>query len=260
MPSKLRPKLSYANVVATVCLFVVLGGSSVAAPVRDGAKRLITGKQVKDSSLTTKDIRNASLLSKDFKAGQLQPGPQGGAGPQGAAGAPGQAGLSGLNGDKGDPGLNGDKGDPCLASEPACVGPQGEPGQDGSPDTGDDILTKLSGVDGAGSGLDADTLDGITSRGFARLGGVINGDGTILQGSGFTVTHPNDGEYQVSFPAGTLGTICPPIVTAVVFAGIVRNPQLSGRSCSGLGAGSFTLKTLDTAGVAHDTPFVFIAM
>ena len=74
MASKLRPKLSYANVVATACLFVVLGGSSVAAPVRDGAKRLITGKQVKDSSLTTKDIKNASLLSKDFKAGQIPPG------------------------------------------------------------------------------------------------------------------------------------------------------------------------------------------
>jgi collagen triple helix repeat protein len=257
MPSKLRPKLSYANVVATVCLFVVLGGSSLAAPVRDGAKRLITGKQVKDSSITTKDIRNASLLSKDFKAGQLPPGPQGSTGPQGSpgpqgtAGAPGQAGLNGLNGDKGDP---------CLASDPACVGPKGDTGQDGSPDTGDDILTKLSPVDGAGSGLDADTLDGITSRGFARLGGVVNGDGTITQGTGFTVTHPADGEYQVSFPAGTLGTICPPIVTAVVFAGVVRNPQVVGRGCSGLGAGNFTLKTLDTAGVAHDTPFVFIAM
>ena len=97
-------------------------------------------------------------------------------------------------------------------------------------------------------------------RGFARLGGLINGDGTISQGTGFTVTHPSDGEYVVSFPAGTLGTFCPPVVTAVVFAGVVRNPQISGRLCSGLGAGNFTLKTLDTAGVAHDTPFMFIAM
>ena len=110
--------------------------------MRDGAKRLITGKQVKDSSLTTKDIKNASLLSKDFKAGQLRAGTNG------------------------------------------PTGPKGDPGQDGSPDTGADILTKLSGVDGAGSGLDANTLDGITSRGFARLGGVVNGDGSIVQGTG----------------------------------------------------------------------------
>jgi len=46
----------------------------------------------------------------------------------------------------------------------------------------------------------------------------------------------------------------------VAFAGVVRSPQLSGRLCSGLGAGSFTLKTLDTGGIARDTPFVFIAM
>ena len=106
----------------------------------------------------------------------------------------------------------------------------------------------------------ADQLDGRDSKDFARLGGVVNGDGSITQGTGFTVTHPNDGEYQVSFPSGTLGVNCPPIVTATPFAGIVRHPQLSGRTCSGLGSGSFTIKMLDNDGVAHDTPFLFIAM
>ena len=106
----------------------------------------------------------------------------------------------------------------------------------------------------------ADQLDGKDSRDFARLGGVINGDGSISQGTGFTVTHAGDGEYQVSFPNGTLGVNCPPIVTAMPFAGIVRHPQLSGRTCSGLGSGNFTIKMLDNDGVAHDTPFLFIAM
>ena len=123
----------------------------------------------------------------------------------------------------------------------------------------------LTGADIVESSLttvpDADTLDGRDSKDFARLGGVINGDGSISQGSGFSVSHPSDGEYQVSFPSGTLSNAnCPPLVTAVVFAGIVRHPQLSGRSCSGLGAGSFTIKTLDNDGVAHDTPFLFMAM
>ena len=40
----------------------------------------------------------------------------------------------------------------------------------------------------------------------------------------------------------------------------LRHPQLSGRGCSGLGAGNFTIKMLDNDGVAHDTPFLFIAM
>jgi hypothetical protein len=243
MPSKLRSKLSYANVIATVCLFVVLGGSSLAAPVREAAKKLITGKQVKDNSLTTKDIKNASLLSKDFKAGQL---PRGAQGPTGLVGPTGPRGAVGAKGDTGDNGLDGQN---------------GQDGQDGSPDSGDDILTKLAGVDGAGSGLDADTLDGVDSKSFARLGGVVNGDGTIVQGTGFTVSRLSDGEYQVSFPAGTLSNaMCPPVATAMVFSGLVRNPQVSSRSCSGLGAGSFTVKTLDTSGVPHDTPFLFIAM
>lgn len=39
-------------------------------------------------------------------------------------------------------------------------GPPGPPGSDGSPDTAEQVLTKLQTVDGHGSGLDADTLDG----------------------------------------------------------------------------------------------------
>jgi hypothetical protein len=39
-------------------------------------------------------------------------------------------------------------------------GPQGLQGPAGSPDSGSDILGKLQGVDGDGSGLDADSVDG----------------------------------------------------------------------------------------------------
>jgi hypothetical protein len=58
--------------------------------------RLITGKQVKNSSLTGKDIRNSSLttsdvknrslLARDFKSGQVPAGAQG---PKGDQGDPG---------------------------------------------------------------------------------------------------------------------------------------------------------------------------
>ena len=73
MLAKVRPKLTYANVIATVCLFVVLGGSSIAAPVG----KLITGKQIKKDSLTTKHVKNRSLLSGDFKLGQTAGGSAG---------------------------------------------------------------------------------------------------------------------------------------------------------------------------------------
>ena len=81
---RIRRKLTYANVMATVAVFIALGGSAYAA-----AK--ITGKNVKNGSLTGKDVKNNSLTGKDvkrlgagdFKAGALPQGPRGPAGPAG---------------------------------------------------------------------------------------------------------------------------------------------------------------------------------
>ena len=52
-----------------------------------------------------------------------------------------------------------------------ATGPQGPAGADGSPDTAAQVLAKLVTVDGAGSGLDADLLDGNQASAFARLSG-----------------------------------------------------------------------------------------
>ena len=104
MLSKLRTrKPSPAFVISLMALFVALGGSSVAAPVREAAAKLITGKSIKDSSLTgkdvknssltTSDVKNGSLLSRDFKSGQLPAGPQGPQGPKGDKGDKGDAGT-----------------------------------------------------------------------------------------------------------------------------------------------------------------------
>jgi hypothetical protein len=93
----MRPKLTYANVTATIALFIALGGSAYAAVK-------ITGKDVVDSSLTTKDVKDRSLLSRDFKAGQL---PAGAPGAQGAKGDQGVQGVQGVKGDDGAPGAPG---------------------------------------------------------------------------------------------------------------------------------------------------------
>jgi len=93
-----RRRVSYANVVATLALFLALGGTSYAALT-------ITGKQVKNSSLTGKDVKNkslggadlkgGSLLSSHFKAGQLPSGPAGSPGSTGPAGPVGPVGPVG---------------------------------------------------------------------------------------------------------------------------------------------------------------------
>jgi hypothetical protein len=60
----LRDKLSYANVMSTVAVFVALGGSSYAALT-------ISGKNVKNGSLTGKDIKPNSLASRQIKERKL---------------------------------------------------------------------------------------------------------------------------------------------------------------------------------------------
>jgi hypothetical protein len=86
-----------AYLVAGAALFASLGGTSIAADAAGAAKRLITGKEIRDGSVASKDIRDGSLKLRDFKASERkrlqgargpagQPGP---AGPQGAAGPAG---------------------------------------------------------------------------------------------------------------------------------------------------------------------------
>lgn len=98
----LRSHLSYANVMATVAVFIALGGTSYAAITISGKNvknNSLTGADVKTGSLTSSDVKNRSLLARDFKTGQLPrglPGVAGGPGLTGPAGpaGPGSAGKS----------------------------------------------------------------------------------------------------------------------------------------------------------------------
>ena len=107
MGKHLRDACSYANVVATLALFVASGGTSYAAlritgkQVADGS---LTGRDIKNHSLTAHDIALGTLLARDFKAGQLPGNASGPAGPQGAAGTQGPQGLTGPPGPAGDTG------------------------------------------------------------------------------------------------------------------------------------------------------------
>ena len=102
---KVRSRLSTAHVVAVIALFFAIGGQSVAVGAAKSAAKLITGKQVKDNSLTTADVKDGSLLSQDFKAGQLPAGPAGAPGPRGDSGAQGSKGDTGSRGDTGSKGV-----------------------------------------------------------------------------------------------------------------------------------------------------------
>jgi hypothetical protein len=98
-----RPHLTYANVVSSICLFVVLGGGAYAAvtlPNNSVKSRNIATGEVKASDIgknavTSAKVKNASLMADDFKAAQLPAGPPGPAGTQGVPGPPGVSGPRG---------------------------------------------------------------------------------------------------------------------------------------------------------------------
>jgi hypothetical protein len=86
----LRARLSYANLVATLALFIALGGGAYAAS--HVKKNSVGAKQLKRNAVKTGKVRNGSLLAADFRAGQLPSGPQG---PKGVPGPRGEAGPKG---------------------------------------------------------------------------------------------------------------------------------------------------------------------
>jgi hypothetical protein len=93
MFSKLRSGLSYSNVIATMALFIALGGGAYAATKI--SKNSVGTAQLKANAVISSKVKNRSLLAADFKAGQLPQGPKGDQGIQGE---------KGLKGDKGDAG------------------------------------------------------------------------------------------------------------------------------------------------------------
>jgi hypothetical protein len=84
--------LTYANVVSSLCLFLVLAGGSAFAAAQ------ITGAQIASNAITSAKVKNGSLLKVDFKPGQLPRGPVGPRGPAGANGVNGVNGANGANG------------------------------------------------------------------------------------------------------------------------------------------------------------------
>jgi hypothetical protein len=93
--ARLRSHLNYANVMATVAVFVALGGSSYAAITlsknsvksKHIGKGEVRGADIAKGAVNSRKVENFSLRANDFKPGQLPAGPQGPQGVKGDAGA-----------------------------------------------------------------------------------------------------------------------------------------------------------------------------
>ncbi len=147
------------NVVGYVALFLALtmGGAWAAGVGKNqvGSKQIrpggvhrsdLGGNSVDGTKVAPDSLTGADISEKTLDASTLPAGPRGQRGPKGPRGLPGQDGAPGT------------------------------PGQDGSPDTPAEVLAKLAQVDGSGSGLDADLIDGLNSSSFLAAGAAAGGD------------------------------------------------------------------------------------
>jgi hypothetical protein len=103
----IRKRLTFANVIACLALFVALGGASYAATQLP--KNSVGSEQIKKDAVTGVKVKDGSLRAADFGVGQIP------AGPDGRPGAQGPRGEQGL---QGEPGPRGEQG-------VAAVGPRG---------------------------------------------------------------------------------------------------------------------------------------
>lgn len=98
----ISPRTAVVVIVAAIALMASAGAGATAA-------LMITGKQIKDNSVTSQDIKNKSLKVKDLstKAQAKLKGRTGATGATGARGPAGPAGPAGTSGLPGLPGLSG---------------------------------------------------------------------------------------------------------------------------------------------------------
>jgi hypothetical protein len=106
----MRLSRRHTTAVAYLALFVALGGSAYAAVT-------VTGKNIKDGTITGKDVRNRSLGTSKLSASALGSlaGERGPSGPQGASGPKGATGPRGPEGPIGQTGPDGIQGAPGVS-------------------------------------------------------------------------------------------------------------------------------------------------
>src|SRR2546423_2018057 len=112
MLSRIRSRITYANLIATGALFLALGGGALAATSFVGSGGQIRGCVSKGGQLTLVQPgksckKGLSAITWGQKGPKGDPGAKGDSGTPGSPGTPGTNGANGTNGNNGTNGTNG---------------------------------------------------------------------------------------------------------------------------------------------------------
>ncbi len=170
--SKLRGALTYANVVATLALFIALGGASYAAiklprnsvGTKQIKKGAITSDKIRNGAIGSAKVRDGALRLDDFDEDEI---------PEGEPGLDGFDGRDGFDGLDGEPGL---PGPPANPEWWVVVTPGGE-------------LVRGTAVSAARTAAGAYTVDFAGDRrGCGFIASLDDGAGSVAAKSGATET------------------------------------------------------------------------
>ena len=237
--SKILSRLTYANVMATVAVFLSLGGGAYAIAL---AKNSVKSRHIAPNAVRSPDIKNRAVRGVDVRTNS----------------------ITGAN-----------VRESTLGPIPRAARADTLDGQDSSAFLGvngkaadANTLDSKDSSEFLGStakAVDAQLLDGVDSLNFTRLAGRVEANGTLPPGfSGYTVTKlAGPGQYFVNFPTpGTFGSGCnPPIAMVIPTTSTLRFATIAGTQCSADGSGGFTVETYDDDGpfTPVDTQFAFMA-
>jgi len=144
------------------------------------------------TKLDNKGVQTVKIDGVETIAIKGDKGDQGDIGPQGPAGQDGRS-MIGPKGPRGDKGVKGDQGNPGNDGK-SIVGPQGLHGKDGSPDTPEEIISKIN-----------SSKKKIESKRIAGLDDIINSVDQIVKwpqgktGGGFKYKFYDDGVKLADF-------------------------------------------------------------